>query len=341
MDASAARLRSEFPRLPLSQEWLIECVEHLRGLDARFREEKALVDAVRLQFLASDLRDSLDGRQRDPRLVQVLSITDVGVSAYSLLEALRGRESDPAVKIPRGMLRIELCDGVDTLVGYEHTRIDGLSIDTPLGIKLLLRSPPVREGVLLLTPDNVDIIGGVIPELSETRLSMIVDGLCSKLGIPVPERPMIQNIPTTSNAVAPAPQAATPETNHPAERTTSQVSCSTSDINMDVWDVEAERVLCEAEAAAMSNTPTESAPGPTPPLHTPSTQSVLLESLKDATPVTTSSQKIIATPSSNESLKIPQKSTPSRRATLRDVIVLSSSDTETEGNTITISDSDS
>lgn len=319
----------------------MECVEHLRGLDARFREEKALVDAVRLQFLASDLRDSLDGRQRYSRLVQVLSITDVGVSAYSLLEALRGRESDPAVKIPRGMLRIEMCDGVDTLVGYEHTRIDGLSIDTPLGIKLLLRSPRVRKGVLLLTPDNVEIVGGVIPELSDTRLNKIVDALCSKLGIPVPEHPIRENIPSASNVVPPAPQAATREAHLPAERTTSRDSSSLSDIDMDVWDVETEQALREAEEAAMSNTPTENVRGPTPPLHTPPTQSMLLESLKTATPVTTSSQKKITTPSTSASLKIPQKGTPSRSATPRDVIVLSSSDNEQEGDTITISDSDS
>ncbi|WFD33567.1 hypothetical protein MCUN1_000380 [Malassezia cuniculi] len=356
MDASRATLKREFPGLPLSEEWLTECVNYLRTSDPRFGNEKALIDAVRVQFLASDLRDSLDGAQIEPRLVQITGVTDVGVSAFSLLEAIKKRREDASVAIPRSMLRLELSDGIDTMTAYEHTRIDFLSIDVPLGTKLLLRSPAVESGVLILKQENVSLVGGVIPELAQDGERRLEETLCTKLGLQVSEQPRTGPRPATHSSssqpqhlAADRPQTSNADTapqtgpqhralHSPAAQPLTVPSSPAVD---DIWDIDAEQALVEAEQA-LQNTPAAlETPQPSPADSTQSsgTQSALLSSLKTLTPVPSNTRKRQKTPSTTESLKIPAKKPIHTGNAPSDPIELSS-DNEYGGETITLSDSD-
>ena len=223
------------------------------------------------------------------------------------------------------MLRFELFDGTTTFVAYEHKRIEGISIDVPLGAKLLLRTAPSEMGVILLAPENVTVVGGIIPELAESGDESLEAQLCAKLGLE-----KMPPMPSRDNATAASGVSAGDSRNESA--TAAPLSPQVDDI----WDVSAEQALTEAENALFQCTPEERRAEP-PPLVTPP-QSMLLESLKTVTPSSTAKRKRTATPSTSESLKIPKKNPVYRSTAPSDSIVLSSSDAEDD--TITLNDSD-
>jgi hypothetical protein len=52
--------------------------------------------------------------------------------------------------------------GVQQLVAVEYRHCPALGLLMPAGIKLLLVNPAVRRGMLLLQPENVVVLGGVV-----------------------------------------------------------------------------------------------------------------------------------------------------------------------------------
>jgi hypothetical protein len=48
------------------------------------------------------------------------------------------------------------------LIAVEYRPCPALGVFMPAGIKLLLVNPAVRRGMLLLQPENVVVLGGVV-----------------------------------------------------------------------------------------------------------------------------------------------------------------------------------
>jgi RecQ-mediated genome instability protein 1 len=99
-------------------------------------------------------------RLSDPVLVEVVALTEIGYSAFSLLNtrqtridradlaglnATRGEDGEreeeeegPVPRYQRGMLRFDLSDGTTTVRAIEYKRLPGLVLgETPLGYKVL------------------------------------------------------------------------------------------------------------------------------------------------------------------------------------------------------------
>ena len=155
------------------QEWLQGCYDWIID-DKQLNPANQLdtiIEEVEAQLLASDLRDSMihgsgipariannDTRHSTltgPVLVQIESITDIGVSAYNLNKTRQLREerraagariegevdSDveeegPIPEYTRSMLRFEISDGATTMRAMEYRKIPELKLgQTPLGYK--------------------------------------------------------------------------------------------------------------------------------------------------------------------------------------------------------------
>ena len=142
-------------------------------------ETKRATDTVEVALLDSDLKDSMVSGtgfpedlttagdltvQGPPILVQIVDITEIGHSAFSLTNVRQTRldqedlaglareneeenenqnqadeDAGPVPKYPRSMLKLQLSDGTVTMPAIEFKRIPGLELgDTPLGCKVIV-----------------------------------------------------------------------------------------------------------------------------------------------------------------------------------------------------------
>ena len=63
------------------------------------------------------------------------------------------------------MLMLTCCDGATTAKAIELTRIDALSMQLHPGYKLAVRDVEICRGLLLLRPENVQLLGGEVADL--------------------------------------------------------------------------------------------------------------------------------------------------------------------------------
>jgi len=145
------------------------------------QETKRVTDTVEEALLDSDLKDSMQPGtgfpedltiasdltvQGSPILVQIVDITEIGHSAFSLTNVRQTRldqedlaglakeneeedengnqnqadeDAGPIPKYPRSMLKLQLSDGTVTMPAIEFKRIPGLELGvTPLGCKVIV-----------------------------------------------------------------------------------------------------------------------------------------------------------------------------------------------------------
>lgn len=141
------------------------------------------------EVLNSDLKDVgagslsedlLKGKKNSLSVPLVLQVAKMrNVSAPKAFEESGGA--------PR-MLRVSLTDGSNIVQGLEVQNIKTLSLKTAPGTKVRLNGKvPVSGGFLLLTPNNISVIGGTVQELYEKwKLSASVSkysrGVCAADG---------------------------------------------------------------------------------------------------------------------------------------------------------------
>lgn len=199
----------------------------------RENDTEQLSEQVLLQLLQSDLCDSAmrdtgfpNGIQQmkngiigtrasgGPILVQIVAITDIGVSAFTLKNVRQSRldkadmtgltkekdldeegadgaqppgEDEDATMppYPRSMLSLLISDGTVTIKAIEAKRFDGLVLgETPLGCKLLLTNVRVRNGIAMLDPSNTQVVGYQSDELQAHFDINFVKSLRRRMGQP-------------------------------------------------------------------------------------------------------------------------------------------------------------
>lgn len=109
---------------------------------------------------------------------QLIYLINIGQSAYSQhLKITQGSESNAEVsadvKIPskwepkgKRMLQAHLTDGTQMIKAVEFQPIPQLHLDLIPGTKMLIKGPvQCRRGVILLRPENVEILGGEVKSL--------------------------------------------------------------------------------------------------------------------------------------------------------------------------------
>ncbi|PBK75711.1 hypothetical protein ARMSODRAFT_403896 [Armillaria solidipes] len=214
-----------YPRPRVDPEWLQACYDWVLE-DKQLNptsDIQQILKHVEEQLLCSNLQDSMlqgTGLPADianpetqhtvvagPVLVEIVSITDIGVSAYNLNKIRITRderiaageqevgEGDVEVEgegpIPaytRSMLRMDLSDGTMILKSMEYRPLKDLTLgETPLGCKLLLTNFHVRRGLAFLEPKCVTMKGHMNEERNALQNAYFRRGLMLRLGHPEPE----------------------------------------------------------------------------------------------------------------------------------------------------------
>eukprot|EP00794_Sanderia_malayensis_P016692 gene16692-18386_t len=184
--------------IKVQNEWLVACVQWLQE---EHHQEKGISESkfkelVYEQWLMSDLREigttslpenisNFTQRKLSGKfMLQVNYGYNIGMSAYSQLQKSKGLEipaqqdeisnfsastksSAPQAKGKTSrVLFLELTDGINTIDAIEYQHVAVLKDQVTPGCKIELIGPVgVEDGILLLTPKNVSVLGGNCEEL--------------------------------------------------------------------------------------------------------------------------------------------------------------------------------
>ncbi|XP_048258382.1 uncharacterized protein LOC124141421 [Haliotis rufescens] len=177
------------------EDWLEACLEWIQeenpGSDVSLQ---SLKNQVYEQWLMSDLRELkmgclplelLEARKIEISgifALQIDSAVNVGSSFYSQGQKIKGTEN-PNAQVsgedtrqpawepkPTRMIVLKLTDGVSDVKGMEYKPVAALTPFITPGTKMLVKGQVLcRHGMLMLGPENVQILGGEVDSLVETH----------------------------------------------------------------------------------------------------------------------------------------------------------------------------
>ncbi|KAL9419720.1 hypothetical protein AB3S75_037478 [Citrus x aurantiifolia] len=165
--------------LSLKREWLDSFVQGLESSVSGFSQLDVSAKAKLCfqQFLFSDMNYS--GAGVLPRNVQSMHLVDLkGPFVLQVDEViniscpLRGRYQDAAPGIKR-CLKLSMTDGVQRVFGMEYRPIKDLKVLAPSGFKVVICNVHIRHGLLMLVPEAIEVLGGMVQELDAARQRLI------------------------------------------------------------------------------------------------------------------------------------------------------------------------
>jgi hypothetical protein len=156
----------------VQQDWLDQCLAYLHDTN------ELIQSALNTQIIHADLEDviqqsDLNFTQKDTVIckskygfiVQIMELREIGHSNQTMLDALSNSEYKSV--LPRKMIRYLFSDGVKTISAIEMEIIPSLSIETPLGAKVIINNVVIRNGIMLLKPNNVSRVDGSIISMND------------------------------------------------------------------------------------------------------------------------------------------------------------------------------
>ncbi|XP_010484096.1 PREDICTED: recQ-mediated genome instability protein 1-like [Camelina sativa] len=167
--------------IKLKREWWVSC---LSGLEISIPQFSRLDVAAKAkhcfeQFMFSDMNICGGGvlprnvasmnliELPGPFVLQVDEIVNIGCP-------LKGRYENANAGLKR-CLKLSMTDGVQRVFGMEYRPIKDLQVLSPAGLKIVVSSVQVRHGLLMLVPEIVEVLGGMVEELEEARKRLVVE----------------------------------------------------------------------------------------------------------------------------------------------------------------------
>ncbi|KAL2492197.1 RecQ-mediated genome instability protein 1 [Abeliophyllum distichum] len=165
--------------LRLKEVWLDSC---LGALETSIQGFPGFDDSVKAklcfeQFLYSDM--NYCGAGVLPPDVHTLHLVDLkGPFVLQVDEIvniscpIRGRYQNAAPGMKR-CLKLSMTDGVQRVFGMEYRPIKDLEVLAPAGLKVAICNVNVRHGLLMLVPEVLNILGGMVEELDAARQRLV------------------------------------------------------------------------------------------------------------------------------------------------------------------------
>ncbi|KAF8036993.1 hypothetical protein BT93_B0040 [Corymbia citriodora subsp. variegata] len=74
---------------------------------------------------------------------------------------------------PKRCLKLSMTDGVQRVFGMEYRPLQDLHALAPAGLKVALCNVHIRHGLLMLVPEALEVLGGVVDELEAARQRLV------------------------------------------------------------------------------------------------------------------------------------------------------------------------
>lgn len=161
------------------REWLESCMEMLRTSQAGFANMIVAQQAELClsEFLFADTNAAGDAvlppnlhtlhAQEIPG-PYVLQVDEI----VNLSSPLRERYKETPAGCKR-CLKLSMTDGVQRIFGIEYRPIKDLMVLSPSGLKIALRNVHIRRGLLMLVPEVVDVLGGIVEHLEAAHQRLV------------------------------------------------------------------------------------------------------------------------------------------------------------------------
>ncbi|XWS51452.1 hypothetical protein CRYUN_Cryun12cG0177500 [Craigia yunnanensis] len=85
---------------------------------------------------------------------------------------LKGRYQDAPSGIKR-CLKLSMTDGAQRVFGMEYRPIEDLRVLAPAGLKVSICNIHIRHGLLMLIPESLEVLGGVVEDLDAARQRLV------------------------------------------------------------------------------------------------------------------------------------------------------------------------
>ncbi|KAK7399255.1 hypothetical protein VNO78_10434 [Psophocarpus tetragonolobus] len=162
--------------LSLKRDWLASC---LQASVASFQHLDVAAKAKRCfeQFLFADMNFCGNGvlppdvHSMHLRVLPgpyVLQVDEI----INITRPLRGRYEQAPPGIKR-CLKLSMTDGVQRVFGMEYRPIKALQVCASAGLKVAITNVHVRRGLLMLVPETIEILGGMVEELDAARKRLV------------------------------------------------------------------------------------------------------------------------------------------------------------------------
>ncbi|MED6216628.1 recQ-mediated genome instability protein 1, variant 2 [Stylosanthes scabra] len=168
--------------LGLKSEWVNACLGELEGSVRGFAgfDVTAKAKLCFEQFLFADMNSCGSGVLPP----NVHSMHLVNLSGPFVLQVdemlnmscpLRGRYQQAPPGLKR-CLKLSLTDGIQRVFAMEYRPIQALDVSASSGLKVAISNVHVRRGLLMLVPETIEILGGLVEQLDAAR-KRVVDEL--------------------------------------------------------------------------------------------------------------------------------------------------------------------
>ncbi|PPR85742.1 hypothetical protein GOBAR_AA34944 [Gossypium barbadense] len=87
---------------------------------------------------------------------------------------LKGRYQETPSGIKR-CLKLSMTDGVQRVFGMEYRPIKDLQVLAPAGLKVAICNVHIRHGLIVLVPESLQILGGVVEDLEAARQRLVTE----------------------------------------------------------------------------------------------------------------------------------------------------------------------
>lgn len=215
-------------------DWLSGLLDYFSGDTESNYSESEIQNLAKEQWMLNDLKDISPGSlpanlKNQPRTIlqgkfalQINSAIDIGTPAYQQyqkllkvnLENVEATTNYEDKISSRRMMKLYLTDGVQEISAIEYKPMRNLTCDITPGLKVLIKGPiECRRGVLLLTEDKIDLLGGEVQEIAHTN--SLAGQLAAKLGLAISQDAAISTLNTTRNTDIPTPHEQMPPAHNP------------------------------------------------------------------------------------------------------------------------------
>ncbi|XP_027340357.1 recQ-mediated genome instability protein 1-like [Abrus precatorius] len=165
--------------LALKRDWLASCLCELQASVTGFEglDVAAKAKLCFEQFLFADMNfcgsgvlpPNVDSMHLSvlpgPYVLQVDEIINISCPLRSRYE-----QAPPGLK---RCLKLSLTDGVQRVFGMEYRPIQALEVCASSGLKVAISNVRVHRGLLMLVPETIEILGGLVEQLDAARKQLV------------------------------------------------------------------------------------------------------------------------------------------------------------------------